>query len=654
MVDRSPGERECRVLVVEDNIADAFRVQEALKAQDQGAFRTTVVGRLGDAVPRIREADVVLLDLTLPDGSGVEFIDLIRAKAPTVPVVVLSGRRDGAIASDCLQHGAQDVLLKGTVDGGGLARALRCALERHALAEERDDALRRTRALEESFRNMLSAAREGVVVADPLGRTLFANPAAEELLGWPAGRGRDRPANLPLMSPGPSEVERRGPDGEVRTLEVRVARTTWEGSPAVLATLHDLTPRKRAEGARKRQEERAREAEWLGVLDRLSGGVAHGLNNQLTVVLGNASLMMEGPDATEGVRALAHRVEEAGWRATDLVTQLLACAGRQPNRPTTLDLGEAVAEHRGMVEGFLRTGMSLRWEIEAGLPRVRIDRHLLGQVLPILVEFARDSMPEGGELSVRVHRARPRPAREGGTTEAAPPMVALAVSDSGPGLGSEARRRLFEPFYTTDVLGLGSGLGLAPVFGIARQCGGTVEVDSVHGRGTTLRLLLPGVEDDAPEEVEEVEADPVPVDLPGDDLPRGDEAVLVVESDPASLSMIRRTLQALGYRVLGFTKAVDAVRLVSSWKGPMGVLVAEQAAEGLSGPVLARVLRCRLPSLPAILLGVPDGTDRVGAGGKEGFHLLPRPFGGKELAGLVRRVIDAGRAGKGPGAGSSN
>src|SRR5258706_2003988 len=566
-------DREVRVLVVEDNPADALRVQDALKGQDLGAFRTTVVGRMGDAVSRIGETDVVLLDLTLPDGSGIEFLDWVRAKSPSIPVVVLSGRRDREAAFDCLQHGAQEVLLKGSVDGSGLARALRCAVERRALEERRDGANRRVRAAEDNLRNMLGAAREGVLVADPQGRALYANPTAGELLGWPAGGRGDLPVNLPLLSPGPSEVERLGPDGVVRTLEVRIARIRWEGAAAVLATIHDLTPRKRAEAERRRLEERARETEWLGGLGRLAGGVAHRLGNQLTSVLGDASVMMDGSESPDRLQHLAHRMEEAGWRAMDIVNQLLACARRQPQNSPELEPADAVAEFRAEVKDSLRSGMTLRWEMEQGLPKVRIDRRLLGQALSTMVEFCRDSMSDAGELTVRVHQAA------GAGAKRRP--VVLSVSDSGPELGSESRKRLFEPFYTTDVLGIVTGLGLAPVYGIARQSGGTVEVDSIHGQGTTLRMLLPGIEEgDAGGAVDDGVAGSAAETSAVAGLPRGDETALVVIRDPALLSSVRRALQDLGHGGLRFSRAEEAVRLVSAWKGPMGVPVTGPAGPG--------------------------------------------------------------------------
>jgi signal transduction histidine kinase len=624
MAERSTDVPSLRVLVVEDNLADAFKVQEALRDRGLGRFETTVVGRLRDAVPRLDHSDIVLLDLSLPDGSGLDLLDQVRLRTPILPVVVLSGRGDEESALECLRHGAQDVLVKGCADGRVIARTLRCAMGRKEVAETFDGALASARTIGNNLMTLVNAAREGFAVADRDGRVLFLNAAAEDLLGWLPGQGNGRDLGLPLSTPGPVEVERRGPDGESRTIEVRAVRLTWEGDPAILVHLHDLTARRRSEQTRRELDDQRRELEWLGALSRLAGGIAHGLNNQLTVILGNASLVLEGADVPEPVRALARKIEESGWTASDLVAQLLACAGRQMTRPSTIDVRQQVEDLRSLVAAALTPGIVLRWEVQPRLPRVRIDRRLLGQALVILVEHARDAMRGGGEMRVRVSSA------EGN-------RVAIAVSDTGPGLGPEAKRRLFEPFYTSEVLGIGSGLGLAPVHGIARQSGGSVEVESTLGQGTTVRLHLPGVDDDAPADFE---PDPAPSsDESG--LPRGTETVLLVEGDSAASSMIGAVLEDLGYTVLSASDAGDAVRLSASRQGPVDLLVAESRAAGMRGSILAKVLRCRRPDLRALLLGSPDEADADTLDSGQGIHLFLKPFRRRDLAFQVRMILDA-------------
>jgi signal transduction histidine kinase len=374
------------VLVVEDNPADVHRVREALDAKGHGRFHPTFAGGLGDARLRLPDADLILLDLSLPDSSGAETVARVREVVPSTPVVVLSGERDEATAFRCLQHGAQDVLLKGSVDADSLVRALSCALERQALARERDDAL--------------------------------------------------------------------------------------EQAPRV-------------------------EQEVLAATRRLASGIARGLAEPLAAVLQGAFELSDGADASAYGPAL--QIQRAGWQASALARLLAVCAGEAKAIPEPIDLNEFVEEHwEGILE--CRSGtLFVEQDLEPGLPSVRADRRLLEQALLALARHARDAMPGGGTATVRTRRMGPGIGRDGARTR---PVVVLEVSDTGPGLGPLDCRRIFEPYFSTEVLGIGTGLGLAPVLGIARQSGGTAEAESIPGHGTTVRMLLPPIEEPGPTRVE--------------------------------------------------------------------------------------------------------------------------------------------------------
>lgn len=398
------------VLVVEDNPADVHRVREALEAGGHGRFHTTFAGGLGDARLRLPDADLVILDLNLPDSAGAETVARVREVAPSTPVVVLSGDRDEATAFRCLQHGAQDVLLK-SVDGDSLVRALSCALERQALARERDDALER--------------------------------------------------------------------------------------APRV-------------------------EQEVLAATRRLASGVSRGLAEPLSAVLQGAFDLSDGADASAYGPAL--QIQRAGWQASALARLLAVCAGEAKAVPEPVDLAEFVEEHwEGILE--CRSGtLFVEQDLEPGLPPVRADRRLLEQGLLAMARHARDAMPGGGTVTVRTRRASPGASRDGSRTRS---FVALEVSDTGPGLGSLDCRRIFEPYFSTEVLGIGTGLGLAPVLGIARQSGGTAEAESVPGQGTTVRMLLPPLEDPGPSRLEIapgvriIPVGPPPPSAGPDPMPRG-------------------------------------------------------------------------------------------------------------------------------------
>jgi signal transduction histidine kinase len=620
-----------RVLVLEDNPADAHVARTALEA---GEFRTTVVGRVRDAVPRLAEADLALIDLGLPDSDGLKTLDRVREAAPGVPVVVLSGRRDDETAFQCLQHGAVDVLVKGRVDPEELVRAVRCALERRALQDERDEAVRRADAKERDLRDVILASREGMLVTDRADRVLFANPAAADLLGAGSEGLVGSRISLPRGGAAPTEIERRGPDGEPRAIELAVSRIHWEGRPALLATLHDLTPRRRAERAMREREEKRHEAELMDAVGRLSGGIAGVLNNQLTVILGYAALLREEPDPEGRIPSRARRIEEAAQRSVALVDQLLACAFRRMSVPVVLDPGDVVDGIRDRLQRLLREDVHFDVDTSARPGRVRADRRLLELATTILVEHARDSMAGGGEIRVRTVAVRPRPER--GAREPRPPRMAIEVTDTGPGYDADARLRLFEPFFTSQVLGIGSGLGLAPVYGIARQSGGEVEVRSSLGRGATLRVILPVVEA-APGSTEpprETKAREIDRDDGG--TPRGRETVLVAEGDPAVRSLVATFLEELGYSVLTASSAGEAVRRFSSRPEAVQLLLADAEVPGMSGKGLAEMLRRVRPGIRVLLTSKsPSAPDS-----EMGEPLLRKPFGREDLGRRIREVLD--------------
>ena len=637
-----PGRSELQVLVVEDNPADAFRVREALEGKGRGRFLPTFVTALREAEAALPTSDLVLLDLTLPDSSGAETVARVRAKAPGTPVVVLSGERDEELAFLCLQHGAQDVLLKGAVDGDALVRALSCALERHALAGERDAALARARAGEAELKGVLESVREGIVVADPRGRVLFANSAAETLLGWSSRNGGRRTFDFPVEA-GPVEIGtapdpgRASSDGSPSVLEIRSASIRWEGEPATLTSLHEAPLHRHREARRREERDRRTEEVLRDSTRRLASGVARGLGEPLGVVLEEAFELSDGGEAAAYGPAL--RIQKAAWQASGLVRLLLASAGEARAMPKPVDLSEVVASLWDRLEEIGTDRISLVRDLTVGLPRVLADRRLVEQALLSLVEHARHSVGEGGTVTVRTFLDVPPPGRDGEPPREGGLLVALSVSDSGPVLGPGACSRIFEPYYSTDVLGIGTGIGLAPVRGIALQSGGEADVLSVHGRGTTVCILLPVLDQDEGGTVAGLEA------LEGEGgygapLPRGRETILLSEGEPWLRWRVHSILQDLGYRVLPAARVGDAVAIAADFRGAIPLLVSEASAEGMGGAVLAGVLRCRRPGMRALLLQGPIGREGPALKPPPGARILPCPFRRQDLAAVVRELLD--------------
>ncbi|RMG48625.1 MAG: PAS domain S-box protein [Acidobacteria bacterium] len=390
------------------------------------------------------------------------------------------------------------------------------------------------------------------------------------------------------------------------------------GRPAFyVGQLEDVTER---EALRRRLFQ----AEKMESLGRLAAGVAHDFNNLLTVILGGCELLEEEL-ARRGVPAHdLEAIRQAGLRAKELTGQLLAIARRRPLRPRPIDLNEVVRGAESLLRRVLGEKVRLQIDLTEPVWTVEADPAQLQQVILNLAINARDAMPEGGELRLRTANV---------TLGDGPPgagrFVELTVEDTGPGLPPEVRRHLFEPFVSTKSSREGTGLGLATIYGIVRQSGGDVTVDSDPGKGTRFRIRLPG--SDKPPEPE---APPEPI-LPG--RREGKGRVLLVEDDAGVRDLAARTLRAAGYEVAVADGPAAARRLAGAGR-PVDLLIADLVLPEGRATDLAAELRRDRPGLPVLFITGYADEGVAGEGSAEA--LLPKPFTPSELLVHVRRALE--------------
>ncbi|HUY30155.1 MAG TPA: PAS domain S-box protein [Acidimicrobiales bacterium] len=337
----------------------------------------------------------------------------------------------------------------------------------------------------------------------------------------------------------------------VAAAPVRDATGTVTGFSAVM---RDVTERTRAEVERRTLEARLRQSERLESLGQLAAGVAHDFNNLLAVILNYASFVEERVGADDELASDVRQIRTAAARAARLTRQLLILGRREPVNPEVLELGAVVAAS----DDLLRASLGARVEVIVrldGPATVRADRGQLEQVLLNLAVNARDAMPDGGALTIETFEVHldddycsVHPGVDPGR------YAALVVSDTGIGMEPDVAARIFEPFFTTKPRGEGTGLGLATVYGIAQEYGGSVTVYSEPGIGTSFRVYLPSAATSAPDR----EADPAPPERAG-----GGETILVVEDEPAMLEVTARILRRAGYETLEAATAAEAVALAS-------------------------------------------------------------------------------------------
>jgi PAS domain S-box-containing protein len=506
------------------------------------------------------------------------------------------------------------------------------------------EALRRS---EEYFRSLIENASDPIVVLDAAGTVLYESPALEKMLGWRPEERRghsglellpeeDRPGISEtvrglLQEPGRTElIETRAlhRDGSWRNIEaVAKCRRDEDGKLTIVINVRDLT-------VRRDLEAQLNQAQKMEAVGRLAGGVAHDFNNLTTAILGYSELMLRrlGPD--DPLRRHVAEVTRAAERAAGLTRQLLAFSRKQLLQPRVLDVAEVLEHSRGLLERLIGEDIELVTRGELGLGRVKADPVQLDQVILNLAVNARDAMPRGGQIVLEASNAdldedyahehvTVRPGR----------YVMLAVSDTGHGMDKETQQRIFEPFFTTKDKGKGTGLGLSTVYGIVQQSGGYVWVYSEVGRGTTFKIYLPRVEEEADR--------PPPAVEPPAARAEASETLLLVEDEASVRELLRELLETAGYLVLEASRPTEALQIAQSRTDPIQLLITDVVMPEMTGPELARHLAEVRPGLRMLFLsGYTEGVvvDKGLLG--DGAHFLQKPFTGDALEAKVREVLD--------------
>ncbi len=496
---------------------------------------------------------------------------------------------------------------------------------------ERHEVERALRAAEERFRALLDASPDGVVVHRD-DRIIFVNQAILSLLGY------DRPEELlgrspiemvarefrtdvrqrierlssgevPSVSQREHRLYKRG-ERELVTVEVWARTLEFEGAPAAMATLHDVTERRKL-------EEQLRHAQKMEAVGRLAGGVAHDFNNLLTAIQGQGELLAGELEPGTSAHRHAQQILRAAGRGAALTGQLLAFSRKQVLQPRVLDLNQVVNGLHTLLRRVIGEDIELVTELASEPCAIFADAGQLEQVIVNLAVNARDAMPSGGELMLRTAFDELDSKR----------CVLLEVRDTGCGMSAETKARLFEPFFTTKPRGKGTGLGLATVYGIVAQSGGQITVESEPSRGAIFRVRL-ALAAAAPETQQ------APRPMPAE---RGTETVLVVEDDGDVRRFLREVLEVQGYRVLEAHDGVHALEVATAG-GPVELVVTDVIMPRMSGVDMVERLRALLRPAPKVLFitGYPGETAMANR-----EPLLSKPFSVAELARRVRALLDS-------------
>ena len=635
-----------QVLIIDDDEAYVAFLREAFATARGGRFVLSHVARLSEVLAELeqRPATVILLDLNLPDGNGLKWLSAHWERLPGA-VLVLTGDPELAANPD-LVAGAQDFLIKSQVDPEHLVRAVRYAADRESARQE----LLRSRAY---FQSLIEQARDLITVVDERGIIRYQSPGTIHMLGLPPesflGKSlfsvvdHDQAARGQALLSGVFGGDEQMPvgeftlhhlDGSLRHIEVVASRIAPEaGVQRIVLNSRDVTERKRAEDAVRARDELLVQSQKMEAVGRLAGGIAHDFSNVLTVVTQACERLKDriaaGTASTTEIDMILRNTE----RAASLTRRLQAFSRQQVLAPRPLHLGKLVQAASELLEQFIGEDIHLSIDIAADLHPVQADPVQIQQVLMNLAINARDAMPAGGWLRFRAWN---RTVDET-FADAHPPMrpggwVLLEVSDTGHGMDAATKAQAFEPFFTTKDPVRAGGLGLSTVYGIVKQSGGFIWIDSVPGHGTSISLYLP------PTTSQPVEPEAKrPAKKRSSKKPA---TILLTEDEDDVRELLEDMLSAHGYKVLVAANAGEAMTRAGQFDGVIHLLLTDVVMPGGTGRDLSRHLMAVRPEMKVLYMsGYPEHGAPPGSVLEPGVPFLSKPFTRDLLLEKIRDLL---------------
>jgi two-component system, cell cycle sensor histidine kinase and response regulator CckA len=591
------------------------------------------------------EIDVALVDKNLGDGSGLDVSRRLKTAKPDVEVILVTGYASLDSVIQAVQIGAYDYVTKPISDYDALNLKIENAAEKVRMKRAQRELVGRLVESEALHRGVFETSSDAILLVEAGGGLVEdANPAAERLYG------RDRNAlrslrYVDLLDPELEPVDpvagaqaapsrHRRPDGTTFPVEVTVDDLKLHDRGLKVLSIRDVSERERAEAQRRELEQNLRQAQKMEAVGRLAGGVAHDFSNVLAVILGYSELLMRDlPASDPRLRESAEGIIEAAHRAVGVTRQLLTLSRKKLLRPEVLSLNKVVQDLGRLLSRAIGERIELTTELGDGIWPILADADQLAQVLLNLAVNARDAMPDGGPLAISTANVDlAEPPRD--LQLDAGRYVTLTVRDGGCGMTDDVRTRIFEPFFTTKETG--TGLGLATVYGIVRQAGGAIRVDSRPGQGSSFTVYLPVADENTGRVTLTVAAS----------APRGvGETVVVAEDEDALRSLLGRVLAGSGYHVIAGRNGAEALEAVRRRGGRIDALLTDLVMPRMSGAELAEALGGEQPGMKVLFMtGHTDDAlvqDRLVDGDVE---LIQKPFTSEALLGHLRRLLGPPKA----------
>jgi two-component system cell cycle sensor histidine kinase/response regulator CckA len=645
-----PGshERALRVLMVEHEPTDIELCIGALRGAGY-LLHVDVVATPSDYSRNLETQtyDVILSDYNIPGWSGMDALHLLRDKGKDTPFLLVTGALGEEVAVSCIQQGVSDYILKDRL--ARLPYAIDRAIGEQHLREERNRSGLALRHSEERYRELVDNAIYGIYRETVDGRFLQVNPALVRMLGYESSKElMDLSALAAYRNPEDhvqllldeyhrtgrvvgAEVEWKRKDG----LPLLV-RLSGRGVPNTSGDLQELEIIVEDVTERRALEKQLHQVRKFEAIGQLAGGIAHDFNNVIGAMMGWAELGSEQAPPDSRLSEYFKKIRTQAGRAAGLTRQLLAFARRQILEPQDIQLNTVVTDVLSLLEKVIGKDVEIRTSLAAELSPVRADASQIEQVLMNLCLNARDAMPSGGRLTIQTRNTNLDDDACRRTPGLSPGRHAeLIVSDNGIGMDAKTREHIFEPFFTTKEPGKGTGLGLATVFGIIRQHGGFVSVDSAPNYGTTFRIYMPVVK--GVTDISQPNFKPEETAFRG-----GKETLLIADDHEGIREMVRSALEGCGYRVLFAVNGEEAIRTFEENAHEINLVILDMVMPRIGGLEAAKRMRQTRPELPVIFTtGYSSDNEALSKVIEAGGAVVEKPFDPRRLARRVRELLDA-------------
>lgn len=644
------NDERIKILVIEDEETHAELIRRSfVKTADR--FELLVGSSLAAARLILNEfkPNIIISDLLLPDGKGTDLIDDELRRL--CPFVVMTSFGDEHAAVESIKAGALDYVVKSVNSMTEMPRIVERTLREWSHIAERSRAEEALAKSEERYRATFENCGNALIVVENDTTISMCNREFEILSGYRKAEiegllsWKDIVADpndltrmleyhrLRRLDPelAPSSYEFKLIDRLGVTKDVMITVTTLPNNSTSLAAMADITDHKKSEATRQSLENQLTQARKLEAIGRLAGGISHDFNNLLTVICGNAELLLAKDDATPAtLREGLGEILGAGTRARDLTRQLLAFGRKQVLELRAVSLNEVIIGFEKMLKRLIGEDIIVSISLERDLPLILADVTQIEQIILNLALNARDAMPVGGRLEISTRLVQEddlnRPQEL-----TADEYIMLAVSDNGCGMDAETIEQIFEPFFTTKELGKGTGLGLSTVYGIVKQHDGSVRCDSEPGCGTTFQVYLPRTE------LRPGAALPI-ASIMGE-ATNGQETILLVEDDISMRQMVCRMLNTSSYRVLTASDSLDALKLARETK-TIDLLLSDVVMPDLNGPQIRVKVAALHPSIKTLFMSGYSEDIIQERGLVEGqINLLRKPFSTQDLLQAIKQTL---------------